>query len=399
MKETSKIDMLDLFTIFAKRKKLILTIMLIATIIGFVLAFIWPKSYKSEVSFIVTDGNSVNFSSGGILSGLANLSVNGSNVTSDQTLVLIRNKEIQNDVIEKFNLKEVYGIDVPEALRKKLDNQIVVEEKREGGLGFNTIISIAISYTDGDPERAFELVKYYYDQVELKVEDLNRKNVEDGYLLLKNRLEQNEEELQIAEDSLVSFQTRYGILEVEEQARAQIEGIAALRTEIVKLEVEIGYVKEVLGENSSKISDLRIRKQEFERKYNQLVNGTGRGTENFDMFQSASEMPELFIEYLRRYRDVVVQEEIYKVLYPQFEQQKLNFEEVNSGLRIIDPALYPTYKDGPKRAYIIIAIFMFGFIVSLITVLIQEWKRSVKENSPEDYERLKEFSDSLTSWK
>ncbi|MEP1139011.1 MAG: GNVR domain-containing protein, partial [Balneola sp.] len=268
-----------------------------------------------------------------------------------------------------------------------------------GGLGFNTIISIAISYTDEEPERAFELVKYYYEQIELKVEDINRKNVEDGYLLLKNRLDQNEIELQIAEDSLVSFQTRYGILEVQEQAKAQIQGIAELRTEIVKLEVEIGYAEEVLGKSNTKIADLKIRKQEFEKKYDQLVNGTEASTENFNMFQSVAEMPELFIEYLRRYRDVVIQEEIYKVLYPQFEQQKLNFEEVNSGLRIIDPALYPTYKDGPKRAYIIIVIFIFGFIVSLITVLIQEWKRSIKENSPEDYTRLKEFSDSLKSWK
>ena len=266
-------------------------------------------------------------------------------------------------------------------------------------MGFNTIISMTISYTDEDPERAFELVKYYYEQVELKVEDINRRNVEDGYLLLKNRLEQNEEELKIAEDSLVSFQTRYGILEVEEQARAQIEGIAEIRTEIVKLEVEIGYVTEVLGENSSRLTDLKIRKKEFERKYNQLVNGTENDVDEFDLFQSVSEMPELFIEYLRRYREVVVQEEIYKVLYPQFEQQKLNFEEVNSGLRIIDPALYPTYKDSPKRAYIIIAVFMFGFLVAVLTVLIQEWKRSIKENSPEDYDRLKKFSDTLTSWK
>lgn len=70
------------------------------------MAFIWPKAYKSEVSFIVTDGNAVNFSSGGILSGLANLSVNGANITADQALVLIRNKEIQDNVIEEFDLKK-----------------------------------------------------------------------------------------------------------------------------------------------------------------------------------------------------------------------------------------------------------------------------------------------------
>lgn len=373
MPKNKNVDLLDIATVFALRKKTLLAIVLVVTLVGIVLAFIWPKAYKSEVSFIVTDGNAVNFSSGGILSGLANLSVNGTNITADQALVLIRSKEIQDKVIENFNLKEVFGTDIREALRRKLDNRILVDEKREGGLGFNQIISISISYTDEEPQRTYDILQFYYDLLEEKIEDLNRKNVEDGYLLLQNRLIQNEKELQIAEDSLVSFQTRYGILEVEEQAKAQVQAIADLRAQIVKLEVEIGYAEEILGENSSKISDLKFQKAEVEKKYNQLINGNSSLDDPYDSFLSVKELPELFIEYLRRYREVVVQEEIYKVLYPQYEQQKLNFEEVNSGLRVIDPALVPTYKDSPKRAYIIIAAFLFGLFLSLIIVLVQEW--------------------------
>ncbi|MBO6573233.1 hypothetical protein GYB29_05870 [bacterium] len=396
---SQKIDLLDFATILAKRKKTILSIVLIFTIFGFIMAFIWPKAYKSEVSFIVTDGNAVNFSSGGILSGLANLSVNGANITADQALVLIRNKEIQDNVIEEFDLKKVFGTEVPEGVRKKLDDRITVSEKREGGLGFNQIISISISYTDEEPQRAYDILQFYYGLVDEKIEDLNRKNVEDGYLLLQNRLIQNEKELLIAEDSLVSFQTKYGILEVEEQAKAQVQAIADLRAQIVKLEVEIGYAEEILGENSSKISDLKFQKAEVEKKYNQLINGNSSLDDPYDSFLSVKELPELFIEYLRRYREVVVQEEIYKVLYPQYEQQKLNYEEVNSGLRVIDPALVPTYKDSPKRAYIIIATFLFGLFLSTIIVLLGEWKNSAKENNPEEYYRFKEFTGSLKSWK
>jgi len=395
---SQKIDLLDFATILAKRKKTILSIVLIFTIFGFIMAFIWPKAYKSEVSFIVTDGNAVNFSSGGILSGLANLSVNGANITADQALVLIRNKEIQDNVIEEFDLKKVFGTEVPEGVRKKLDDRITVSEKREGGLGFNQIISISISYTDEEPQRAYDILQFYYGLVDEKIEDLNRKNVEDGYLLLQNRLIQNEKELLIAEDSLVSFQTKYGILEVEEQAKAQVQAIADLRAQIVKLEVEIGYAEEILGENSSKISDLKFQKAEVEKKYNQLINGNSSLDDPYDSFLSVKELPELFIEYLRRYREVVVQEEIYKVLYPQYEQQKLNYEEVNSGLRVIDPALVPTYKVSPKRAYIIIAAFLFGLFLSLIIVLVQEWKRSLKTDNPEEYSRVRSFIDSLKSW-
>lgn len=398
MAKNSKHDLLDIATIFAVRKKTIIGIILITTLLGTVAAFLWPKSYKSEISFIVTDGNAVNFSSGGILSGLANLSVNGTSLTSDQVLVLLRSKEIQDKVIDQFDLQEVYNTDIPEDLRQKLNNRIEVEEQREGGLGFNKIISMTVSFVDKDPERTFELLKYYYILIDSKVEQLNRENVEDGYLLLESRLTQNEKELEIAEDSLVNFQTRYGILEIEEQAKAQIQGIANLRAEIVKLEVEIGYAEKILGQNSSKVSDLKIQKNEVEKKYNQLVNGsTDDESMSYD-FQSVSEMPELFIEYLRRYREVLVQEEIYKVLYPQYEQQKLNYEKVNSGLRIIDPPLLPTYKHSPKRAYIMIASFMFGLLLSLVVVLIQEWKKALKEEDPEEYNRVKTFSDSLKNW-
>ncbi len=394
----NSINFIDLLLAFSSRKRMIIGIIFVLTLVGFVVAILWPKTYKSELSFIVTEGNSLNFSSGGLLSGLANLSVTGSNVTSEQALVLIRSREIQNKIIEEFNLAEVFGTDIPEGLRKQLNTRIEVLEAREAGLGFNTIISITIAYSDKDPDRAYELINYYYSELETKVEDLNRKNVEDGFLLIENRLIQNEEELRAAEDSLVSFQTRYGILEVEEQAKAQIGAIAELRTEIVKLEVEIGYFTQVLGESNNRISDLETQKTEFENKYDELLNGIDQEPEDFELFRAVSEMPELFLEYLRRYRDVVVQEEIYKVLYPQYEQQKLNYEEVSSGLLVIDPALVPTYKDKPKRAYIVIAFFLVGVFSSMFLVLLLEWKTSLKENNPEDYTRYTELKKSLTRW-
>jgi len=398
MKESSRMDLLDLGVVLAKRKKTILLILCISIILGVLIAFIWPKSYKSEVSFIVTDGNSVNFSSGGLLSGLANLSVNGSKLTADQVMELIRSKEIQNEVIAEFNLKEVYGTDIAEALRKKLGNSINIEEKREGGLGFNKIISITLSYIDRDPVRTNDLVKFYFQELDSKVEELNRQNVQDGYLLLKSRLNQNEIDLEIAEDSLVAYQERFGILEVEETAKAQVRGVAFLKAEIVKLEVQITYLKNALGENSSKVKDLELQKSGFEEKYNELLRGSDKSSKGVDIFESLTDMPSLFVEYLRRYREVIVQEEIYKVLYPQFEQQKLNFEEVNSGLRIIDPALLPTYKYSPKRAYIIIAAFMLGLFISLLTVFIKEWKASLEEENPEELHRFKSFYSALKSW-
>tara|TARA_R110002096_G_scaffold303080_3_gene498037 strand:+ start:11145 stop:12344 length:1200 start_codon:yes stop_codon:yes gene_type:complete len=392
MNELKRIDLLEVVTVFAKRKRTLVIIVFLATMMGAITAFIWPKSYQSEMTFIVTDGSGINFSSGGLLSGLANLSVGGSKITSDQALILIRSTVIQDEVIDKFNLKDVFGTDVPEALRKNLDQKLIIDEKREGGLGFNSIIAITISYVDESPQRSYDIISYYYNLLDSTVTDLNRKGVGDGYYMLKTRLEQNEIELEIAEDSLVSFQKRYGILEVEEQAKSQIKTLAELKTEIVKLEVQIGYTKEAFGSGNNKIEDLEVQKKQFERKYNELLTGKKTSIDgSFDVFQSVQEMPELFLEYLRRYREVIIQEEIYKVLYPQFEQQKLSYEEANSGLRVVDPAIVPTYKSAPKRAYIILAAMLFGGFVGILTVLFKEWKESLRANNPEELNRFEEF--------
>ena len=84
-------------------------------------------------------------------------------------------------------------------------------------------------------------------------------------------------------------------------------------------------------------------------------------------------MPPLFAEYYRLFREVEIQQEIYKVLYPQFEQQKLNFNEINSGLSLIDEPTLPTYKFYPKRAFIVIAFFLLGFIVLLLRLWYEHW--------------------------
>lgn len=398
MSENSSYNILDLILVFLRRKKIVVYIIFIFLTVGIILAFLWPKSYKSEISFIVTDGNAINFSGGGLLNGLANLSASGGNVTAEQTLVLMRSKAIQNQVISEFNLNEVYNTDIQEALRRKLDNNLLVEEKREGGIGLSQIISIKMAFVDSKPERTYEIVKFYYSVLENKVSVLNKKNVEDGYLLLKERLLTNEEDLKIAEDSLVRFQTRYGILEVEEQAKAQISGLANLKSEIVKLEIQIEYMKKINGSESRSVKNLQIQKQEFQNKYDSIFAGGENRLDSFINSKGITEMPKIFLEYLRRYREVVVQEEIYKVLYPQFEQQKLNYEKVSSGLLIIDDALLPTYKDSPKRLYIILVFLILGIFTSVAAIFALEWRNNMIVSGSEEKEKFNEVIISMKKW-
>lgn len=396
MSKERKVDVIDVATTLAKQKKSIIIIVLIATIIGTAIAFLWPKTYRSEVSFVVSNANSINLSGGELLNGLAQLQMGAGGVNAEQTLLLLRSTEIQDQIIDEFNLQEVYGTEIPEALRKMFNSRVEIEDVREGGIGFNSIIALKLAYLGEDPQQVFELINFYYSTVDSTIKVLNKRHVEESYLLIESRLRQNERDLARAEDSLVAFQSRYGILEIEEQAKAQIGAIAEVRSELVALEIQIEYAENILQEGSTRLSDLKAQKRALERRLNSMVQSGGDTQDpsesEFNLFKPVEELPPLFLEYLRRYREVMVQEEIYKVLYPQFEQQKLKYEEATSGLLIIDKAVIPTYKHSPKRAYIMIAAFLFGWMIAFMKVYFDKWR----EENPDDYQRYEEFKSALS---
>lgn len=393
MSKQQKIDLIDLILMFSKGKFTIIKIVGITTVLGIVIAFIWPKSYSAEMTFIVTDGNSINLPSSGLLGSLASISSNSSNISADQVLILLRSNNIQDKVIEKFNLKEYYDTQIQESLRRKLAQRLTVDDIRQGGLGFNSIIAIKIGFTEEEPLLSYDILEYYYQVLETEVQSLNRKNLEEAYLMLNSRLNENLKELSEAEDSLVSFQEKYGVFVIEEQVKQQVEAVSEIQSEVVQLEIEIEYLNKIFGENNNNVTDLTMRKQSLERKVNELV--TGVGATGSSIFNPINEMPKLAVDFMRLYRNVIVQEEIYKVLLPQLEQQKLNYEEINSGLKIVDNATIPTYKSKPKRAYIMLSFFMFSIFLSLLVVLIKNWFREVKDDDLETFNKLNSIKSEL----
>jgi uncharacterized protein involved in exopolysaccharide biosynthesis len=79
------------------------------------------------------------------------------------------------------------------------------------------------------------------------------------------------------------------------------------------------------------------------------------------------------------FREATVQQEIYKVLLPQYEQQKMMVMESNSGIELIDQPNLPTYKEKPKRAFIVIAGFFFGLFVAFFAVSFADFIRKGKQ--------------------
>jgi capsular polysaccharide transport system permease protein len=356
---------IDIFIVIARYRGRFFGILTGITLLSLGVALLWPKTYMSTAKYVQYD-SSVSGSLGGLISNFTNLPSGGEKVNTEQSAIILRSRTMLDAVIEEFDLASVYEKEIQEELRLKLEENTIIEEIREAGIGFNPIVSVSISVLDRDPQRAKEMVEFYLDELEKRMVEINRRNAQRMLTAYEARYQQNLSDLETATQELVDFQETYGILEPQTQTAALIGNAAQVKAQMTALDVEIGVAQSLLSASSGEITELLERKRQLEETYSELINKPSDAIDSrdtidspeklftdatLDVFPSLEEMPSLAAEYLRLFREATVQQEIYKVLLPQYEQQKMMVMESNSGIELIDQPNLPTYKEKPKRAF------------------------------------------------
>lgn len=403
---SQSVNLLD-FTLTAAQYKGKITLIIVSiTLVALIVSLLWPHTYKSSVKFTQYD-----VSSGGGLSSLIGDFVQMPNfsdrVSSEQALIILQSRSMIDRVIDEFNLEEVYDLSVREYLRDTVSENTIINENREGGIGFSPIVSIDLSYLDKDPERAQEIAQFYIEQLEEIMVEINKSNTEKSFEMFERRYRENLEDMKAAENALLEFQNKYGILELESQLRSMIESIGEVKANMVALDVQLNVARAGMNNDASRVRELESKRNELEEVYQNLIRKTDAGATDGqifrednggvdDIFPPLMDMPDLGLQYLRLFREVKVQEKIYELVYPQYEQQRIMLQEASSGLQIIDEPVLPTYKDSPSRALITIAGFLFSIIVAFFYVSFAEFTRKGLENNSKSYQKYQALKKELS---
>lgn len=388
MKQNNTINFFDVLITVAKHKVLVIKVVLGITIIALIISLIWPKAYRSS-SEIVQTRESIG-SLGGLLQNFSSISPGQNKVGGETILVILNSQSLKDKLISKFSLAEVYGTDIKESLYKTLNGVIEIEEVREGGFGFNPIVSVKIGVIDKDPERAQKMNQFILTELQEKMEAINVQSTRENLRIIEQRFQQNTNNLAEAEMALNSFQNEYGIIEVTSQLEALIMNLAQLKSTIVQKEIELRVMEERLEGNSNQIAMTRQEIAAMRGTYNGLIRESENMAEVSDAFYPLFDMPDLMLRYTRLYREVEIQNTIYELLIPQLEQQKLHLANKSSGIRVIDAADLPTYKHSPKRAFIVLGGFFFAVFLSLFIIIIKELRASENSEYSKKMRALKE---------
>jgi len=390
--ENKEIKLLDLVFVLFKHRKFFFGNLIIVTCLALVISLLWPKTYKSSVQFFPPPAEKSSF--GGLLNNLIQMPMGTTKLSSEAVLIMLNSRSIKEDIINRFELNKVYKENIPEFLLKEFESNIDISEIREGGFGFNPIVAVQLSFSDKDPKRAENITTYYVMKLDSMVKAFNYQRAFNTFETLKKRYLQNIEELEIAEEKFSDFQAKYGLFDIENQLKIQIEKLADLKVKSIELEIQIDVLKKAYSENNQQVQELISQKNAIDKSYNSfLYEGKSKSTEKF--FQPLERMPELSKIGLSLYRDVILQGKVFEVIYPQYEQMKTQIESEELGIQILDHAKLPTYKDKPKRAVIVVIGLLFALFSGLLVVYIKEHFNRLESTNYEEYKNWINLKESI----
>jgi uncharacterized protein involved in exopolysaccharide biosynthesis len=240
-----------------------------------------------------------------------------------------------------------------------------------------------------DPKKAALLANTFVDEMIRRSVELYLTKAGTERQFLEVRMDTVKAELKNAESDLRAFQEKHKTIKADAQASVAIDGIARLRAEIVSKEVQLATLRNSMTDESSEVKALQAG---ISRLKSQQGTMTGSGG-NENIIPASGNLPGIGMDYVRLLREVKIQEAIFEQLSKQYELAKINEAKDSSSVQIIDEAIPPAKKSGPKRSLIVMLATFTAFILSLGIIFVQEYLTKL---SPEDAEIVKEIKRSLS---
>lgn len=382
----NELNLLDIIIVILKHKWKVLIHFILISIFAFTIAFILPKTYKSEIVFIPKGQ-----SGSGLFSLIGNnLSadiIGGASLSKRQYKALLYSRELREKLIKKFDLIEVYEkTEAPnptDQTLKILQSVIEIEEEEEGGLGITDIITITLTVYDEDPQRASDMANYLYTLLEEKAVALNKSEYEKITDFLIQKINQSNVTLESARKELNKFQVANHAYDIPRQVSMVLQAYSITKAEMLSLENKIIYLKSIHATDYDGIKILLQKKAAFKTKLRDLEFSKKK-----DVFMGLTKSLDLSNGYIDLFAEVETYAQLRLLLKQQLEQAKIKQSKNFSPLYLVDAARPAEYKCKPKRAFVILVIVFMYMSIYISIILLWHHYRETKRNNPEKIEKI-----------
>lgn len=304
----------------------------------------------------------------------------GLKTSGDLFATVLYSRTVQDDLVNKFDLRRVYGEKRWVDARRELTSRTDVSIDRKSGV-------LTISVKDHDPKRAAAMAQEYVSELNNLVNQLNTSSAHREREFLEGRLVQVRGDLETAEKDFSLFASNNATLDIKEQGKAMVEAAAALEGELIATQTELQGLREIYTDYNVRVRTAQARIKELNRQIQKLGGkpglaalGGGDGKEG-DLYPSIRKLPLLGVTYADLYRKTKVEETVFEILTQQYELAKVQEAKELPSAKILDPPDIPEKKVFPPRTILTILGMLFAMVLGCFWVL---GKDNWEKTDPED---------------
>lgn len=369
------LNILDIFAFLIEWRRVWIPATLVCAFALGIYAFTAKEKYRTVVIVKGVDAQSGGLGSllASKLAGLGNIAGFTSSlgeVRGDYYLLILRGRSLSEKVIEEFDLRTVWKM-------QGLPLEDVID-KLAGTTYFKYMPAtntVNIQVDDPDPNRAKEMCEFYFRELDLRNQEYESHRARKEREFSEARLAEARATLYALEDSMAAFQRQSGIFNLEEQAKATVQAMAAIQAERFMARAEYEMKAKLFESDNPELLMAWLRLAGIDSTLSSL-SGDSRDVEN-DFLLQFDRATEDGKTYLRFYRDIEINSILVALLTQQYEQARLAEARNTPTLAIVEPAAVGTKRVWPKRGQIVALGGAIGFIVSLLAVGLISLKRNL----------------------
>lgn len=291
----------------------------------------------------------------GALGGLAGAA--GVRSPADQYVALMQTTTVEDRLIERFKLMEVYKADFKADARRALEQNTRISAGKKDGL-------LTIEFDDKSPQRAAEVANAYVEELRRLTSTLAITEAQQRRAFFEKQLTQTKDKLAAAQRALQAAGINEGAIRAEPKAAA--EAYAKLQAEVTAGEVRVqtmrGYLAESAPEFQLAQNQLNALRAQLARR--EAVNTSGAQG-----------------DYVDRFREFKYQETLFELFSRQYEVARIDESREGAVIQVVDAATPPERKSKPKRAMMaVVATLAAGFAL-LLWVFVRHALRNARQDA------------------
>lgn len=228
-KDNDTIDLRKLFSVMMEKKKIVIAIIVLCTIIATIVAFVLPKSYQSTTLVRVKSGGSSMSGYAAMAAGFGIDIGGGSSGSPESYIELMKSREVLEPIIAELDLPEETKEKMTAAGFAKSNLEITNIKKTD---------LITIAAYGKTPEEAQMISQGVADNFLALMTKLNKEDNSTTLKFLDERIKIAKEEMETAENKLAAYQQEHKIYAPDEQAKAIIANLNNYDTTIAQLQAQ-----------------------------------------------------------------------------------------------------------------------------------------------------------------